>query len=180
MKEEEKVEVQGSVGKALTENFTKHNLIAKHHNVVESEEDLEDEDVEMTDSSSKPEDSVEAEDLSNLQLAWEMFELAKVPCIKCLHSCTCLVPLGDLWKEGEGHDGREEDGGAGFSVGGDHWVGRGDGLPGYFPSIGNVCTHRSHLKLGIMGWLWKTSHPVSKPDRLSCPRIPGFSLMVSL
>merc|ERR1719341_2514356 len=38
----------------------------------------EDEDVEMTDSSSKPEDSVEAEDLSNLQLAWEMFELAKV------------------------------------------------------------------------------------------------------
>lgn len=78
LKEEEKVEVQGSVGKALTENFTKHNLIAKHHNVVESEEDLEDEDVEMTDSSSKPEDSVEAEDLSNLQLAWEMFELAKV------------------------------------------------------------------------------------------------------
>merc|ERR550534_1683208 len=54
LKEEEKVEVQGSVGKALTENFTKHNLIAKHHNVVE------------------------AEDLSNLQLAWEMFELAKV------------------------------------------------------------------------------------------------------
>jgi len=69
LKEEEKVEVQGSVGKALTENFTKHSLIAKHHNV---------EDVEMTDSSTKPEDSVEAEDLSNLQLAWEMFELAKV------------------------------------------------------------------------------------------------------
>lgn len=78
LKEEERVEVQGFVGKALTENFTKHNLIAKHHNVVESEEDSEDEDVEMADSPSKPEDSVAAEDLSNLQLAWEMFELAKV------------------------------------------------------------------------------------------------------
>jgi len=78
LKEEEKVEVQEKIGKALMENFTKHNLIAKHHNVEDSEEDSEEEDVEMTDSPSKAEDSVAAEDLPNLQLAWEMFELAKV------------------------------------------------------------------------------------------------------
>merc|ERR1719430_1384142 len=72
LKEEEKVEVQEKVVQALTENFTKHNLIAKHHNVEDSEEDSGDEDVEMTDSSSQAEDS------ANLQLAWEMFELAKV------------------------------------------------------------------------------------------------------
>jgi len=78
LKEEEKVEVQEKVVQALTENFTKHNLIAKHHNVEDSEEDSGDEDVEMTDSPSKAEDSVAAEDLANLQLAWEMFELAKV------------------------------------------------------------------------------------------------------
>ena len=77
LKEEEKVEVQEKVVQALAENFTKHNLIAKHHNVEESE-DSGDEDVEMTESPSKAEDSVAAEDLANLQLAWEMFELAKV------------------------------------------------------------------------------------------------------
>lgn len=77
LKEEEQVEVQGKVVQALTENFTKHNLIAKHHNVEESE-DSGDEDVEMTESPSKAEDTVAAEDLANLQLAWEMFELAKV------------------------------------------------------------------------------------------------------
>jgi len=78
LKEEEKVEVQEKVVQALTENFTKHNLIAKHHNVEDSEEDSGDEDVEMTESPSEAEDSVAAEDLANLQLAWEMFELAKV------------------------------------------------------------------------------------------------------
>jgi len=78
LKEEEKIEVQGSVVKALTEHFAKHNLIAKHHNIVESEEESDDEDAEMTDLPSEAEDSVAAEDISNLQLAWEMLELAKV------------------------------------------------------------------------------------------------------
>jgi len=78
MKEEEKVEVMGNVTKALNEHFNVHNLLAKHHFAEDSDEDSEVEDVEMeTDSPSKPE-SAGAEDTSNLQLAWEMLELAKV------------------------------------------------------------------------------------------------------
>ena len=78
MKEEEKVEVMGNVTKAFKEHFNAHNLLAKHHFAEDSDEDSEVEDVEMeTDSPSKPE-SAGAEDTSNLQLAWEMLELAKV------------------------------------------------------------------------------------------------------
>merc|ERR1719370_2762511 len=78
MKEEEKVEVMSNVTKALNEHFNVHNLLAKHHFAEDSDEDSEVEDVEMeTDSPSKPE-SAGAEDTSNLQLAWEMLELAKV------------------------------------------------------------------------------------------------------
>jgi len=80
LKEEEKVAVVSDVVKAFNEHFNAHNLLAKHH-FAEDTDESEEEDVNMdTDSSgspSKPE-SASAEDTSNLQLAWEMFELSKM------------------------------------------------------------------------------------------------------
>ena len=79
MKEEEKSEVVGHVTKALTDHFNAHHRLAIHHFAEGSEEESEAEEEEMeTDSPSKP-DSMPAVDTSNLQLAWEMLELAKVP-----------------------------------------------------------------------------------------------------
>merc|ERR1719494_1367830 len=72
LEEKEKSEVTGEVTKALNEHFDEG-----------SDEESDSEDVEMeVDSPSKSEkpdaDSIAAEDTSNLQLAWEMLELAKM------------------------------------------------------------------------------------------------------
>jgi len=79
LKENEKTAVMGDVTKAFNEHFSAHNLLAMHHFAEGSDEESDVEDVEMEteDSPSKP-DSSAAEDTSNLQLAWEMLELAKV------------------------------------------------------------------------------------------------------
>merc|ERR1712055_1140358 len=78
--EKEKEKVMDNVAKAFNEHFNAHNVLAKHH-FAEDSDDSEVEDVNMdtdsSDSPSKPE-SASAEDTSNLQLAWEMLELAKV------------------------------------------------------------------------------------------------------
>merc|ERR550517_335074 len=59
---------------AFNEHFNAHNLLAMHHFAEGSDEDSDVEDVEMeTDSPSKP-DSSAAEDTSNLQLAWVIYE----------------------------------------------------------------------------------------------------------
>jgi len=93
LKEEEMTVVKTDVAKALNEHFSAYNVLAKQHFA----EDSDDSDVEVgnmdvdsppspsktestpteeTDSPSKPEAS--ADDTSNLQLAWEMLELAKM------------------------------------------------------------------------------------------------------
>ena len=83
LEEKEKSEVTGEVTKALNEHFEAFNRLSKQHFAEGSDEESDSEDVEMeVDSPSKGEkpdaDSITAEDTSNLQLAWEMLELAKV------------------------------------------------------------------------------------------------------
>jgi len=83
LEEKEKSEVTGEVTKALNEHFEAFNRLSKQHFAEGSDEESDSEDVEMeVDSPSKGEkpdaDSITAEDTSNLQLAWEMLELAKM------------------------------------------------------------------------------------------------------
>jgi len=90
LKEEERVVVKSDIAKALKEHFNAYNVLAKQH-FAEDSGDSEAEDIDMeTDSlpsSSKPESEetgslsepeVSADETSNLQLAWEMLELAKM------------------------------------------------------------------------------------------------------
>jgi len=92
LKEEEMAVVKTDVAKALNEHFSAYNVLAKHHFAEDSDDEVEDGNMDVdsppspsktestpteeTDSPSKPEAS--ADDTSNLQLAWEMLELAKM------------------------------------------------------------------------------------------------------
>jgi len=77
--EEEKAKVQKSVAEALKENFESHHNIAKYHFVDYEEEEIEvsEDSKNSMETEAAPEASEEAEETTNLQLAWEMLELAK-------------------------------------------------------------------------------------------------------
>jgi len=77
--EEEKANVQKTVAEALKENFDRHHNIAKHHFVDYEEEQTEESENSKNsmETDAAPETSEEAEETTNLQLAWEMLELAK-------------------------------------------------------------------------------------------------------
>ena len=118
MSKDEKLEVEEKVADALEENFDKHDKVAKIHegDVDESEDSAMEEDAEETaDENKKAEEAVE-EEPGNLQLAWEMVELAKVIYTRLAGSaagerkaeaaarlCDCYLTLGEVSMEGENY-----------------------------------------------------------------------------
>jgi len=89
MTKDEKIEVEDKVAEALEENFETHDRIARAHTAqteegaMEEDDNEEGEDTETTDKAEGADkeekvETMEEEDPSNLQLAWEMLELAKV------------------------------------------------------------------------------------------------------
>jgi len=118
MSKDEKLEVEEKVADALEENFDKHDKVAKIHegDVDESEDSAMEEDAEETaDENKKTEEAVE-EEPGNLQLAWEMVELAKVIYTRLAGSaagerkaeaaarlCDCYLTLGEVSMEGENY-----------------------------------------------------------------------------
>jgi len=97
---DEKIEIEDKVAEALEENFENHDRIARAHTAQTEEDAMEEDDNEEGEDSEKTEDKAEGtekgekaenmddEDPSNLQLAWEMLELAKVVYGKVAESST--------------------------------------------------------------------------------------------
>jgi len=125
LSKDEKLEVEEEVAKALEENFENHDRVAKAHvsdvimEEVDLDEDAEDEEKETECEEGKTEEKaqeMEDEDPSNLQLAWEMLELAKVVYSKAVQSsqgdkktecvgklCESLLCLGEVSLENENY-----------------------------------------------------------------------------
>ena len=89
MTKDEKIEVEDKVAEALEENFETHDRIARAHTAqteegaMEEDDNEEGEDTEKTDKAEGADkedkaETMEEDDPSNLQLAWDMLELAKV------------------------------------------------------------------------------------------------------
>jgi len=137
MTEDEKEDVGTKVMEALEENFVEHeekvaSLLDGHKKAVDCEEDGEVEGEESMDvdvkegekkSEKKSEDEMEAEveneDLSNLQRAWEVLELAKNIYTKMIKEaknetnekklCETLLALGEVSIENENWSAAVED-----------------------------------------------------------------------
>merc|ERR1719495_1966495 len=71
MTTDEKSEIEEKVAVALDENYDKHDLVARAHSgdITDDSEDevMEEDDAEMVDT-----------EVSNLEHAWQMFDLSKV------------------------------------------------------------------------------------------------------
>jgi len=119
MTKDEKIEVEDKVAEALEENFETHDRIARAHTAqteegaMEEDDNEEGEDTEKTDKAEGADkeekaETMEEEDPSNLQLAWEMLELAKVVYGKVAESGTGDVKTAALARQCEAYLGLGE------------------------------------------------------------------------
>jgi len=119
MTKDEKIEVEDKVAEALEENFETHDRIARAHTAqteegaMEEDDNEEGEDTEKTDKAEGTDkeekaETMEEEDPSNLQLAWEMLELAKVVYGKVAESGTGDVKTEALARQCEAYLGLGE------------------------------------------------------------------------
>jgi len=119
MTKDEKLEVEEKVADALEENFEKHDKVAKIHDgeIEESEEEsgMESQDESEKEKTEKTEEK-EDEEPGNLQLAWEMEELAKLIYTRSVAAasgekkasmtarlCDTYLTLGEVSMEGENY-----------------------------------------------------------------------------
>merc|ERR1712212_1232703 len=102
MTTDEKSEIEEKVADALEENFEKHDFVARAHISDNTEEDSEEDDVmegeQDGDEMETDAEKVDAE-ASNLEQAWQMFDLAKVIYGKAgdaTKECESLTFLGEV------------------------------------------------------------------------------------
>merc|ERR1711934_1038630 len=102
MTTDEKSEIEEKVANALEENFEKHDFVARAHTSDNTEEDSEEDDVmeggQDGDEMETDAEKVDAE-ASNLEQAWQMFDLAKVIYGKAgdvTKECESLTFLGEV------------------------------------------------------------------------------------
>merc|ERR1712002_89764 len=102
MTTDEKSEIEEKVADALEENFEKHDFVARAHISDNTEEDSEEDDVmegeQDGDEMETDAEKVDAE-ASNLEQAWQMFDLAKVIYGKSgdvTKECESLTFLGEV------------------------------------------------------------------------------------
>merc|ERR1719209_1483361 len=120
MTKDEKLEVEEKVADALEENFEKHDKVAKIHDGDIEESETEESGMESQDESEKEKtektEEKEDEEPGNLQLAWEMEELAKLIYTRSVAAasgetktamtarlCDTYLTLGEVSMEGENY-----------------------------------------------------------------------------
>jgi len=127
---DEKSEVEEKVADALEENFEKCDQLvdlAMVHSIAEEDESDDDdedptEDEEMKDVDDKSEEKMEGEDTDNLQLSWEVVELAKAAFLQMAEKstgekkslaeikfCEAMMVLGEISLENENYTQAVED-----------------------------------------------------------------------
>merc|ERR1719462_578761 len=79
---DEKFEIEAKVADALEANFETHDMVARAHSGDNSDEESEDEMMQREEEEKSGEGMGSEEkmdtEVANLELAWQMFELAKV------------------------------------------------------------------------------------------------------
>jgi len=110
MTTDEKSEIEEKVAVALDENYDKHDLVARAHSgdITEDSEDeaMEEDDAEMVDDK-----KVDTE-VSNLEQAWQMFDLSKVIYAKSgeiVKECEALILLAEVSMENSNFNQAVED-----------------------------------------------------------------------